>query len=45
MNLSSPFQPLNLSVNASSSALKLGVRLQIDKRLWINGKLYMMIDL
>jgi hypothetical protein len=32
-------------VNANLSALKLGARLQIDRRLWINGKLYMMIDL
>jgi hypothetical protein len=45
MNLSSLFQPFGLSVNASLSALKLGVRLQIDSRLWINGNLYMMIDL
>ncbi len=45
MNLRYLFQPLGLNVNASLSALKPGVRLQIDKRLWINGKLYMMIDL
>jgi len=45
MNLRYLSQPLGLSVNASFSALKLGVRLQIDKRLRINGKLYMMIDL
>jgi hypothetical protein len=47
VNLSSPSQPLGLgfglSVNVSLSALKLGVRLQINKRLWINGKLQMMI--
>jgi hypothetical protein len=37
VNLSSPSQPLGLgfglSVNVSLNALKLGVRLQIDKRL------------
>jgi hypothetical protein len=49
VNLSSLFQPLGLglglSVNASLRALKLGVRLQIDRRLWTNGKFQMMIDL
>jgi len=29
---------LGLSVNVSLNALKLEVRLQIDKRLWTNGK-------
>jgi hypothetical protein len=42
VNLSSLFQPLGfglgLSVNVSLNALKLGVRFQIDKRLWNNGK-------
>jgi hypothetical protein len=32
-------------VNASLNAPKLGVRPQIDRRLWTNGKLQMMIDL
>ncbi len=49
MNLSFPFQPLSLgldlNINASLSALKLGVRPQIHKRLWTNGKFQMMIDL
>jgi hypothetical protein len=42
VNLNSPFQPLGLalglSVNVSLSAPKLGVRPQIDRRLWTNGK-------
>jgi len=42
VNLSSLSQPLGfglgLSVNVSLNALKLEVRLQIDKRLWTNGK-------
>jgi hypothetical protein len=49
MDLNFPSQPLGLglglSVNVSLSAPKLGVRLQIDKRLWTNGKLQMMINL
>ncbi len=49
MNLSSPSQTLGLGLgfnaNASLSALKLGVRFQIDRRLWSDGKLQMMIDL
>jgi len=49
VNLSSLSQPLGLgwglSVNTSLSASKLGVKLKIDKRLWINEKLTMMIDL
>jgi len=49
VNLSSPFQPLGLglglSVNASLSAPKLGARPQINRKLWINGKLQIMIDL
>jgi hypothetical protein len=49
VNLSFPCQPLGLglglSVNASMSAPKLGVMPQIDRRLWSNGKLPMMIDL
>jgi hypothetical protein len=49
VNLSSPSQPLGLglgfNVNVNLSAFKLGVRLQIDRRLWINGKVQMMIDL
>jgi hypothetical protein len=36
---------LGLSVNINWSALKLGVRPQIDRRLWTNGKVQMMIDL
>jgi hypothetical protein len=43
VNLSSSFQPLSLrlglSVNASLSAPKHGVRPQIDTRLWSNQKL------
>ncbi len=49
MDLNSPSQPLglgfSLNVNVSLSAPKLGVRPQIDKRLWTNGKLQMMINL
>ncbi len=49
MKLNFPFQllglGLGLSVNANLSALKLGVRPQIDRRLWTNGKVQMMIDL
>jgi hypothetical protein len=49
VNLNYPSQPLGLglglSVNASLSAPKLGVRPQIDRRLWSDGKLQMMIDL
>jgi hypothetical protein len=46
--MNSPFQPLGLglglNVNVSLSAPKLGVRLQIDKRLWTNGKLQLIRD-
>jgi hypothetical protein len=46
--LNSPFQPLGLglglNVNVSLSAPKLGVRLQIDKRLWTNGKFQLIRD-
>jgi len=49
VNLSSLFQPfclgLGLSVNVNLNALKLRVRPQIDRRLWTNGKVQMMIDL
>jgi hypothetical protein len=34
-----------LNVSASLNPLELGVKPQIDRRLWTNGKLQMMIDL
>jgi len=36
---------LGLNVNVNLNAPKLEVRFQIDKRLWTNGKLPMMINL
>jgi hypothetical protein len=43
VNLNSLFQHLGLglglNVNVNLSAFKLGVRPQIDRRLWTNGKL------
>jgi hypothetical protein len=36
---------LGLNVNANLNPFKLGVKPQIDKRLWTKGKLQMMINL
>jgi hypothetical protein len=36
---------LGLNTNASLNPPKLEVKFQIDRRLWTNGKLQMMIDL
>jgi hypothetical protein len=45
VNLSSFSQPLGLGLSVITSASKLGVKPKIDRRLWINEKLEMMIDL